>query len=350
MGMDDHITIGFPKERDGMTGGALMRDMVVIQDVVNDYKNAERSFYEKGWPSLWIDAEDTDYETILAQSSEPCAIRQKKRRDPSTPLEGDFDREPDMQLPESFVQEIANMVGPFAQFVSGALPALQGEETPGDKTASGKAMDRSSAMGMLGMPWANMQRIFASMYYQAALLAAANPDHSKEIVVPGEGGTNAVLRLENLTKGNFGAYPDLDSSFPESTAAKRANLQAMVPIIASNPVIAQEFFASPDNWEEMLDLMGITGMQLNPAEAYKKQTREFELLLRESPVPDEQGLLQAQTMHPTAAVVAATQGAPPPPAPDPTQFMKSSIPIQPEDFHIWEYAKCQERLSSDACW
>lgn len=349
MCMDDRITVGFPKERDGMSGGALMRDMVVIQDVVNDYKNAERSYYEKGWPSLWIDADEVEYDTIVDQRSEPAAIRQLKKTAPGEALATRFYREPDMQLPESFVNEIQNMVGPFAQFVSGALPALQGENDPDNKTASGKAMDRSQAMGMLGMPWANQQRMFANMYYQAALLAAANPDHSEEIVVPGDSSTNSTLRLEKLTKGKFMAHPDTDSSFPESTAAKRANLSDMLKMMNGSPQLAQTFLSSPDNWEEMLKLEGFPELVLTPAEAYKKQVREFELLLRESPIPPDPEMVQAaMVQHAAIAVQAQTMGQPAPPfiPPPPT----SSIPVGKYDYHQWELAKCQEWLSSEACW
>lgn len=346
--MDDHITVGFPKDRDGMSGGALMRDCVVLQDVFNDYKNAERSAYEKGWPSLWVDADQIEYDAIMNQASEPFAIRQKKKSKPGEPLENDFYREPDMQLAESFTQEIINISGPLIQMISGALPSLQGENDPDNKTASGKAMDRSQAMGMLGMPWANIQRIFARMYYQAALLAAANPDHSQDIVVPGNGSTNSTLRLEKLTKGKFMAHPDTDSSFPESTSAKRANLQTIVTMLDSNQQMAQIFWQSPDNWEEALDLMGFPELELIPAEAYKKQVREFELLLRETPVPDLQGTQQAMIQHAAATILATQQGQPAPPAPQPV--MMSSVPIGKYDYHQWEFAKCQEWLSSEQCW
>lgn len=350
MSMDDHLAVGFPKDRDGMSGGALMRDMVVIQDVVNDYKNAERSYYEKGWPSLWVHADAQEFDTIVSQNAEPAAIRQLKELPANMEAASQFYREPDMALPASFVQEIQNMVGPFAQFVSGALPALMGTASPDDKTASGKAMDRSQAMGMLGMPWANMQRLFARMYYQAALLAAKNPDHAQEIVVPGDGSTNSVLNLVNLTKGKFMAHPDTDSSFPESTSAKRANLQVVMTNLATNPELAQEFLSSPDNWEQMLELMGFPEMELNPAEAYKKQVFEFEILLRETPVPPSPEMMQQAIIQHAAATVASTQtGQPEPPPPDPDQMMQSSVPVGKYDFHKWELAKCSAWLSADAC-
>lgn len=348
MSMDDHLTVVFPKDRDGMSGGALMRDCVVIQDVFNDYKNAERSYYEKAWPSLWINAEDMEYDAIVAAISEPAAIRQLKQTGNAAPLEDKFYKEPDMQLPNSFTQEIINLSGPLIQMISGALPSLQGENDPDNKTAFGKAMDRSQAMGMLGMPWASMKKGFARMYYQAALLAANNPDHSKEIVVPGDGSTNSTLRLEKLTKGKFMAHPDTDSSFPESTAAKRENLQQIITMLGSNQQMAQVFWQSPDNWEQALELMGFPELELIPAEAYKKQVREFELLLRETPQEDPVATQQAMVQHAAATLIAQQQGGPPPPEVQPV--MASSIPIGEFDYHQWEFAKCQEWLSSEACW
>ena len=349
--MDDRISIGFPRMVDGMSGGdsAMMRDCVVIQDVFNDYKNAERSYYEKGWPSLWVDAEEIEFDAIIDQKAEPAAIRLKKKTNPATPLEDSFYREPDMQLPTSFVNEITNLSGPLIQFISGALPSLQGENDPDNKTASGKAMDRSQAMGMLGMPWANMQRLFARMYYQAALLAADNPDHAQSIVVPGDGSTNTTLALDKLKKGKFMAHADTDSSFPESTAAKRANMQQILTMMVQAPQIAVEFFADPDNWEEVLSLMGTPELKLNPAAAYKKQVFEIELLLRESPIPpDPIAMQQAAIQHAAQSIAGQQQGLPPQPfQPPPPQ---SSVPVEEEDFHQWEYmAKCKEWLSDEDC-
>jgi hypothetical protein len=348
---DDAVTIGFPRERDGMSGGALMQDMVVVQDEFNDLKNAERSAYEKGWPSLWVSADDTEYDAIISQRAEPFAIRQKKSDGQNQPLEQMFFREPDMQLPTSFVNCMTELRGPLAQFITGSLPALQGETDPDNKTASGKAMDRAQAMGMLGMPWANMQRLFARIYYMAALLAAKNPDHSEEIVVPNGSNGNLTLRLERLTKGKFKARPDQDSSFPETTAAKRQLMQQIITVVATAPAIGAEFLKSPDNWKTMLTLNGFPELKLIPAMAYEKQTREIEILLRESPVPDEQALKAAMVQHAAGSLTAEATGAPDMSAePNPAAFMKASVPALKDDYHQWEAEKCQEWLSSNDCW
>jgi len=349
--LDDHIVIGFPKERDGMSGGALVSDLVVIQDEFNDLKNAERTAYENGWPSTWVSADDIEYDALMDQKSEPFAFRQFKGTTANMPLEQKFFREPDMQLPQSFVACIQDLMGPLGQFITGALPALQGQNDPDNKTASGKAMDRNQAMGMLGMPWASMQRMFSRMYYQAALLAAKNPDHAKGIIIPGNGdGANVTLRLERLTKGKFHSHPDIDSSFPESTAAKRANLQQIVQLAGSSP-LGQTFFESPDNWEQIYTLMGFPQLKLVPAIAYRKQVREIELLLRESPVPPtKQEMQPLLEQHAQATILAMQSGQPAPPPPNPQALMKPSIPALADDYHQWESAKCKEYLSSEECW
>jgi hypothetical protein len=71
-------------------------------------------------------------------------------------------------------------------------------------------------------------------------------------------------------------------------------------------------------------------------------------LLRESPVlPAPQEIQQAQIAHAAQAVQGAAQGLPAPPFMPPQP--KSSVPIGRFDYDKWEFAKCQEFLSSDDC-
>ena len=90
-------------------------------------------------------------------------------------------------------------------------------------------------MGVKGIPWQSVQWLMARMYYMAALCASKNPDHSEEILVPSKQGGAKSLKLERLRKGHFGAFPDEDSSFPESTAAKRALLQQLLDHAGGHP-------------------------------------------------------------------------------------------------------------------
>lgn len=372
--MDDACTIGFPYEGDGMSREAMMDDAVVIQDFFNDIMNSLREAQDMGWPRTYIHADDEEFDAIQDQRSEPYAFSLKKAR-ANQALEADFFREPDLALPASLVSLLEYLGGPFLQFVMGTPPALFGAGMEDQKTASGYATARAQAMGTKGIPWATVQTIMAQMYYLAALKASQNPDHAEQILVPVKGQTQ-VLKLERLSKGHFGAYPDEDSSFPESTSAKRALLQQLLTLAASNPQMGSQILGDVYNWEIMLQVFGFKEIQLMEAEAAKKQMREIEELLDGSPIPPSPEELQAwqaqqqlaQTQHAGAALLAQQQGAPPPPAPpapkmiqlgtDPTgqpiafpeELLKPSIEVDDLDFHQWEGPCGQDWLSTEACW
>jgi hypothetical protein len=242
--MDDAIVIGFPYEGDGMFRLCLMNPMIVVQDSFSDDMNSAREVWDMGWPSTWVNAEDDEYDAIVDQRADPYAIRQKKLPTGAAKMEDQFFREPNPELPATFVQFLELLQGPLPQFMIATPPALFGDQESANKTASGYAQARAQALGQQGLTWAAIQDMMARMYYQAALCASKNPDHSEEIVVPsGSGGTNAV-RLERLTKGKFGAYPDEDSSFPESTSQKRAAFNGILVQAEQAPAIGAQIMSS----------------------------------------------------------------------------------------------------------
>lgn len=341
---DDALDVGFPVERDGMTGGALMEPDKVVQDAFNDYMNAKRENYEKGWSFTYFNGDEQDWDAMQDQRSKPGSCVLLKSTDPNTPLEDKFYREPQALSPAGFDEAIEELRG-LSQELVGALPALEGQ-SKADQTASGQAMDRSQAMGMLGPAWANMQKMFCGIYTKAALLASKNPDHGSEIVVTSGDGKNVTLKLEKLTKGKFHAHTS-ESSFPESTASKRANLTTLITMAAKSP-IGQTLFESPDNWEEFLELNGNPDLKLIPAIAYKKQTRELEILLREPPVPNP-AVAQYNLQHAAETLQARAGGMPDLPYQPPPPMITSLMP-EMDDYHQWESAKCQEYLSSEDCW
>lgn len=350
--MDDAVIIGFPYEGDGMFRMAIMDPMVVVQDRFNDNMNAAAEVWDMGWPSTWINADDQEYEAVVNQKADPYAIRQKKARS-GLKLTDDFFREPNPELPVTFMQFLELLEGPLAQFMLAAPPALFGAAMEDQKTASGYAQARSQAMGQQGLNWGAVQDMMARMYYQAALCAAANPDHSEEIVLPGEGEQVTTLRLDRLTKGKFGAYPDEDSAFPESTVQKRGTLERVLTMAETNPVIGQQIMSSPDNWKTFAVVYGFPELVIPEAIARDKQQFEIEELLKSSPIPPDPMMIeQAQIQHAAVAIQSEHAGMPAPPF-DMQGLIQSltepSVPVLELDFHAWEFAKCQEWLSSGEC-
>lgn len=352
--MDDALDIAFPYKGDGMSRQAIMDLFVVIQDTFNDVTNALRQAADVGWPSTWVDGDDQDIDAITSQKADPYAIRIRKARK-DLALAASFFREPDLVLPSSVMQWLQEMSGPLAQLMLATPPVLFGAGDEDQKTASGTAQLKAQAMGQLGLIWGMMQRQWARIRYQAALLASKNPDYAQEIVVA-TGDQTATLQLGKVRKGKFGAFPDEDSSFPESTAQKRQNLTLILQMAATSPILGAQIMSSPDNWKLFADLEGFTELVIPEAESRDKQLIEIEELLQGVPIPPapeelEAAMQQHATMAVQSATMAATTGQPAPPIPpfDPASLLKPSIPVDELDYHPWEFEKCKEWLSSDAC-
>ena len=173
--MDDSICVGFPDVRDGMTGGALMEPGKVTQDTFNDYKNAERENYEKGWPATYFKGSANDYNAIADTRSAPGRFHLLREAAPDAVIEGNIVyREPDFSVPQSFIQAMEELRMTLEPDLVGALPALQGN-AKASQTASGQAMDRAQAMGILGPAWSNMQRMWATIYTQVVSAGFKEP-------------------------------------------------------------------------------------------------------------------------------------------------------------------------------
>lgn len=344
--MDDHICISFAAEGDGMFRQAPMDCMVVNQDAFNDAMNAARLLWDVGWPSRWVTADQTEFDTIVGQVATPYASRLKKSA-PGMKAQDFFFQEPNPELPATFVTYLEFIQGALPQFQTATPPALWGAQMEDQKTAHGYAQAQQSAMGQLGLLWSSLQHQFARIRYQSALCAASNPDHAKEIVIPGGNGQNTTMQLANIKKDRFGAYPDEDSSFPETTAAKRGTMERVMEMLvqAQSPVAA-EIMASPDNVAEFLRVEGLAELEIPQAEARDAQQFEIEELIKTSPMVSPMALQAAQEQH--AAQVIAGQPAEPfdPESVAPDQ---PSVDINDWDYHQFHAAKCQDWLNGSQC-
>lgn len=350
--MDDALAFGFGYEGDGMFRMALMDPMVVPQDRFNDSMNAAAEVFDMGWPSTWVNADETEYDAISNQRADPYAIRIKKARN-GLPMDQEFFREPNPELPASFMSFTELLWGALPQFQLATPPAAFGAQMEDQKTATGYAQARNQALGQQGLVWQQQTHLLARMYYQAALCATTNPQHSLEIVVSSEDGSARSVQLERLTKGNFGAYPDEEAGFPESISQKRTTFNGILAMAGQSPILGQQIMESPDNWKLFASIMGFPDLVIPEAEARDKAVFELQRLLEQSPImptPDEVMTAQIQLGQQHAALVSMGSALPdePVPAVDPVKLAKPSIMPSSLDFHAWEFAKFKEWLSSSA--
>jgi len=352
---DDHIDIQFPFPGKGQFRKAYMVPIAITQDNLNDMVNGAREGFDTGWPELYFDAEDQDLDAVRSQRSAANAIRSWKLTGNAAKMQDAIYQTKQTELSPTFMQVMEMMQGPFPEFLIGSPPALIGTDDEHNETAKGMRQALTQALGRLGIPWGRMQRMFARIRYQSALAAAKCEEMQGKTTFQASGGKGAlVVDLDILRKGNFGWYPDEDSSFPESTQQKRATFQALVQMSEQSPMIAQ-MLNNPDNVATAKRYLGLDELVFIQAEARDKQLTEIEKLLQEAPIgwiSDPDQLLQAQQLFEAATKQAQAAGLPAAqaPAPNSVAALQPSVPIDPGfDYNQFEFEKCKEWLSSAAC-
>jgi hypothetical protein len=349
--MDSCLEVSFPAPGDGMSRPSMGKTMVPLQDATNDSYNLWKETYDYCIPVTYMNCGPTDIQALREQMSEPGNhIPFKKPVGES--MEEQFHTEQPAQVSADFISFVQDVRGPFAQFSSGALPALFGGEMPDQKTASGYAMARDQAMGVMGLPWGSLQRHFAKIYEQAGKIAANQRGAmTLNVEIKGKRRTKIEeLSFENM-KGEVLCFPDVDSSFPETFAGKRANFIQFLTLAGEK---AMAFIQTPNNLEVMKEMIGIEDLDNPGASSCEAQRAELDRLLAELPVPDEEAFQKAHTAWmlqvAAAKATAVTNGQPEPPAPpepEAGQFLKSSVDIDEEvDNHPFHWQEVQAFLES----
>ncbi len=345
--MDDHLDIAFAFEGDGMFRKAPMDSQIVNQDAFNDAMNATRLIFDVGWPRRYINCSKQDFDAMTGQQAVPYANTQLTLP-AGMRIQDVVLQEQQPETPVTFEQYKEFVQGALPQFQTATPPALWGAQMPDQKTAHGYAQAQQSAMGQLGMLWGVIQHHFARIRYQSALCAASNPDYAEQIVIPGEGNQTTSLQLVNITKGKFRCFPDEDSSFPETTAAKRQTLtQVLEMLVQAQSPLAAQLLNSPDNVADFLRTFGLAELTLPEAEARDAQQFEIEELIIQSPLPPSEMAIQgAMQQHAEGAMMAPDMAQPFDIASVPGE---PSIPINDYDYHQWHAMKCQDWLNGDEC-
>ena len=386
--IDKVISILHSEPGRGMTRRPGMKPVAKIQDRINQTLNYMAQSMDTGAPSIWINSQVCDYAATSKQVARPWGIRDVDELDPKTPIK-DYAvyREEQEDIPAGFFK-IIEILRMFAEFQVFCPPSIQGGGAADSPTAEGTELLARQALGNLGAYRTRIVRSMAEDYKQVVLLVRDDDAFPEEIIVPqgADAKRTTMVRKESLRLGNFRAFPDKDSGFPESTASKRQALERLVMLIGQTP-LGSQVFGSPSNIAEMVRLQG-TNLVVPEAQAWDKQSREIETLLHSRPTisdPDILALLdtgagvttimqaimqKVQTMQAQAAQAVEVQDAgakiaaseaginePPKPAVAPpppiseilAQIAKSSVSVRIFDVHIFEAAACADWLSGDEC-
>ena len=353
--MDDYVRVAHCKPGDGQNRTSLLKAFVAVQDAFNDLMNLRKEMHEYCIPEKWMDKETYDLVAQQEHRSEP-GNSNPVVIEPGGDIRSKIFVESAVQISPDLIAAIEYLSGELAQLITAALPALMGTGDEHNETGKGIAMMREQALGQMGIAWGSSQRLLAQLEELAIKLRGrtAVEGQSLAIKVPGSRGKPDSIReidARDLQAGDF--FSEVDQSFPDTRAMKRAIFNSVLQMSAHAPAL-QQMLALPEN-QELFKEMVDEDLEVPGADARIQQLREIEELLKSGPdIPTPEQALMAIAPQIQQAM---SQGAPAPPPPNPQQVQqlqqsqaKPTVPIDPDwDMHQFHIEVIQDWLESEEC-
>jgi len=320
--MDDHWRVLHALPGDGSSGRPALGDALIsVQERFNTLSNLQMETYEYGIPPIYADSEVLDFDSLQSQTAEPGA-HYPARAKPGQSLAAGFFQPAPAEVPPDLAQHAAALMGPVAQFLTGAFPALFGGAMVNNDTAAGYAMARDQAMGRIGLVWRRMKFFHADVMQLAVDCFRKNRPTDVEVTLLGAGSAfeSKWIRLADL-KGNLFSYPETDEQYPTLWAQQRS---VLLQLMSSPDAQIQAMLSHPENVALVKRLIGLEELIVPNEESRTKQYREIAQLVGETPVVKRDDQSGVELMLP------------------------SIVPDEFADNHAIELEVCLRWFSSDA--
>jgi hypothetical protein len=295
--MDDHWRVLHALPGDGSSGRPALGDVLIsVQERFNTLSNLQMETYEYGIPPIYADSEVLDFDSLQNQTAEPGA-HYPARAKPGQSLAAGFFQPAPAEVPPDLAQHAAALMGPVAQFLTGAFPALFGGAMANNDTASGYAMARDQAMGRIGLVWRRMKFFHADVMLLAVDCFRKNRPSDVEVTLLGAGSAfeSKWIRLADL-KGNLFSYPETDEQYPTLWAQQRA---VLLQLMSSPDAEIQAMLSHPENIALVKRLIGLEELIVPGEESRTKQYREIAQLVAETPIVKRDEKSGIELMLPT---------------------------------------------------
>jgi len=335
--MDDHWRVLHALPGDGSSGRPALGDALIsVQERFNTLSNLQMETYEYGIPPIYADSEVLDFDALQNQTAEPGSHYPARAKPGQSLAAGFFQPEP-AEVPGDLAEHAANLMGPIAQFLTGAFPALFGGAMSNNDTASGYAMARDQAMGRIGLVWRRMKFFHADIMLLAVDCFRRNRPNDVEVTLLGAGAAfeSQWIRLADL-KGNLFSYPETDEQYPTLWSQQRA---VLLQLIGNPDPQIQAVLAHPENMALVKRLIGLEEFVIPDEESRTKQYREIAQLVAELPLVKRQDVTSAVNPAFKDAVASGV---------DAEIILPSIMPDEFADNHAVELEICMRWFSSDA--
>jgi hypothetical protein len=335
--MNDHWRILHAYPGDGQSRPGMGDIIIPLNKRFNDLSNIQQETYEFGVPPTYVDSKLLTRQAIGTQKALPGSFYFVTGK-PGVSIRDSIYTPNPSQVSPDMIQSMGDLMGPMAQFLTGAFPALFGGEMESNDTASGYAMARDQAMGRIGLVWDAIKWFWSEMMMLGIECFRTNRQDDVEMTLEGKGGTwdSQFIKKADL-KGNLYATPEVDESFPQTYSQMRATVMELMQ--SQDPYI-QKIMGGTVNVKLTKRLLGLEQYVIPEEDSETKQYREISMMLQSQP-----------TMVPGAPQMDQATGQP---QMDPTGLpavgqptFAPSVPVDPQvDDNETEAEICKMWLNS----
>lgn len=329
--MDDEWAVENIMEGDGSSRNSQGTCLLSVQERTNDTINTTQDTFEKCQPSRHLDQKMFDLDAIRAQRSAPGQVHGLELGDMQV---GDsvaahvFEETP-AKVDQSQLLYLKEIMSDVPESLTGLSAILFGT-AEGDKSGKALSIQQAAAMGIIGLPFRVMKRLYARMMEQAVRCASRNRKTDINMGIPDEYGQTQTIQVRvGELDGNIRCYPDTDENYPESWVSKRSTYMTLLQDGNTDPIM-RSILANPKNQNFAKKVIGLQELEIPDADSWNKQMVEISLLLEGVPTPP---MPQPPQQVPNPLMPHVMETIQPPPTPP-----QSSIPIDPDyDNHAAEF-------------
>src|SRR6185437_9986638 len=255
--MDDAIVTAHAMPGRGQHRAAVGQSMLSVQERVNTLSNISMETYEYGIPITYRAADtfsaDADEEQHSAPGLEVEVAVQPGQDIRTKIMQVRADSvSPDMQ------KHMMDLMGPIADEISGAYPALSGAGEGSPDTLGQQAMQRDQAMGRMGIFYVNLKQAHADVLTISCRDFEAHAEGEVKIPVFGQSGDFESESVDvTALEGEAEAYPEGDENFPELWNQQRATMMQIM-----DTPYGQSLSKEPGNAELFGKLTGIPDLKI----------------------------------------------------------------------------------------
>lgn len=265
---------------DGMNGPAIGSPLMDVQDSVNTAGNLVEETFDHGIPITYYDQE-TNIDTLNTTRLMPGGSR-KMQRKASDSAADHFYTTQSLEPSNALMNYLERMQGTFAQFVTGQQPALFGQASQDQKTASGYAQMRDMALGQMAIVWKPFTSWYTREMTRCCKLASMRTDDITSVLEP----TNAwakrrPVRISPSELKGMQYTNASDDNFPQSYTDKRNVFMGLM----QDPDTKQWLMQSPDNLYLAKQLIGLPELTVPGEDPRNKQLQEISEMADQEPIP-----------------------------------------------------------------